>query len=441
MTSVTALFIAMMPWLIGGLLGTLLAKRSDSSVRIIAFAGAALIGQEFIAALGLLMAYLGVTLFNPIIPLCLALATVVLLFANRTEQRLRRTSLTVVDAVLLIGIACLLAFITFAALNTPTAGWDTLWHWAPISREFIDAQLQEPPTSWSYSGTHPATASIISAWSAGWVPNETITPAFVGWILGWLSIVMTVGAYTQVTCERLSLSLLLAYGVGALPLLENHVLQGGYAEIFVAGHVVAATALLSIGAKNQDNRLLALGLTLAITAVALKNIGWLYGLAVIVGVYVSHRQIFNLRSQALILGLLAITYFAVSGFSGNIEFKLGNRTLNIELSNAAQIFINQGYLLLVNGSFSIAPLLFLIAMALSWRPTYTHDRYLAAPLVVASGILGFLTLSQFTDYGFLYALPHNDTGNSRLSIPFGVVSVMTVPFILRRLDLHRTRQI
>ena len=433
MNSGFSLLIALSPWLVGGLIGAYFTRDHIGPIRVIAFSGAALLGQELIAALGLLMGYLGATLFTPVIPLCLALALAVLLFVNMKSLRLRRIDLTVVDAVLLLGLACLLAFITFVALNSPTAGWDTLWHWAPISREFIDAQLQEPPASWSYSGTHPATVAIISAWGAGWLPNSTITSAFAAWILGWLSIVMTVGAYTHVMCQRLSLSLLVAYGVGSLPLLENHVLQGGYAEIFVAGHVVAATALLSIGARDKDSRLLALGLTLAIATVALKNVGWLYGLAVIGGVFVSHRQAFSRRSQALTLGLLAITFFAMSGYSGNIEFKLGNRILNVELTNSAQIFINQGYLLFVNGSFSIAPLLFLIALGLSWRPTHPHDRYLDAPLVVASGILGFLTLSQFTDYGFLYALPHNDSGNSRLSIPFAVVSVMTVPFILKRL--------
>jgi len=438
MASIAVLFIGVLPWLTGGLLGLLVTRESNGSIRMLAFAGTGLLGQELIAALGLRMAHFGVTLFTPIIPLLLALAVLLLLFANRRSLHLRSIELTVADAALVIGMACLLAFITFVAFNAPTAGWDTLWHWAPISREFIDAQLQEPPTSWSYSGTHPATVAIISAWSAGWLPSETMSSAFVGWILGWLSIVMTVGAYTHVICQRLSISLLVAYGVGSLPLLENHVLQGGYAEIFVAGHVVAATALLSIGAKDQDNRLLAMGLILAVATVALKNTGWLYGLAVIVGVYVSHRQIFTLRSQALTLGLLAITYFAVSGYSGNIEFKLGNRVLNVELANTAQIFINQSYLLFVNGSFSIAPLLFLIALGLSWRPTHPHHQYLDAPLVVATGILGFLTVSQFTDYGFLYALPQNDTGNSRLSIPFAVVSVMTVPFILERLKARPT---
>ena len=436
--SITVVLIAILPWLAGGLIGSLVTKGCCGSVRIIAFSGAALIGQEMIAALGLALAYMGTTLFTPIIPAVIAALVLLLLFAQRADIQVDMRGVTFIDSALLLGTASLSTFIAFVAFNTPTAGWDTLWHWAPISKEFIDAQLQEPPAQWSYSGTHPATVAIISAWGAGWLPNQTITTAFTGWALCWLSIVMTVGAYAHVMCRKLSLSLLLAYGVGSLPLLENHVLQGGYAEIFIAGHLATATALLSIGARDRDNRLLALGLILTITTLALKNIGWLYGLAVMIGIFLSHHQTFTLRLQALILVLLALAFFAISWCSGDIEFRLGNRVLGIELSNAAQVFINQGYLLFVNGSFSIAPVLFLLALGLSWRPIHTQDRYLDAPLVVASAILGFLTLSQFTDYGFLYALPHNDTGNSRLSIPFAVISVMTVPFILERLKLKPT---
>ena len=74
-----SLLIALAPWLTGGLIGAYFTRDHIAPIRIIAFAGAALIGQELIAALGLLMAYLGVTLFHPIIPLCLALAIVLLL--------------------------------------------------------------------------------------------------------------------------------------------------------------------------------------------------------------------------------------------------------------------------------------------------------------------------------------------------------------------------
>ncbi|MDG2442628.1 MAG: hypothetical protein P8M13_05150 [Luminiphilus sp.] len=435
--SITALFISILPWFVGGLIGALMTKGRSGSIRIIAFAGAALIGQELIAALGLVLAHLGITIFTPIVPLLLALVGALLLFAHKADLRIETTGITFIGGGLLLGIICLLTFITFITLNTPTAGWDTLWYWAPISKEFIDVQLQNPPIRWSYSGTHPTTVAIISAWGAGWLANQAVITAYTGWVMCWLSITMTVGAYTHLMCKKLSLSLLLAYCVGSLPLLENHVTQGGYAEIFVAGHVAAATALLSIGAKNKDNRLLILGLILAVTTLALKNIGWLYGLAVIAGVFLSHHQTFTLRFQALILALLTLAFFATGWHSGDIEFRLGNRTLIVEPSNAAQIFINQCYMLFVNSSFSIVPLLFLVALGLSWRPINTHDQYLLdAPLVVAAAILGFLTLSQFTDYGFLYALPHNDTGNSRLSIPFAVVSVMTIPFILDRLKFQ-----
>jgi len=55
--------------------------------------------------------------------------------------------------------------------------------------------------------------------------------------------------------------------------------------------------------------------------------------------------------------------------------------------------------------------------------------YELLPWVISWLILGMLIASQLTDYGYLYALPGNDTGNSRFSLIFIGCSTLTVAYL------------
>ena len=433
----SALLVGLTPWIAGGLLGLLLSRKYCPAVRLLVALSFALLAQEALAILGLVLASFGINIFSTTTVVLLLVAIAVLGWLNR-PQRLKATiAVRFAPAVFLCLFSCLFIFLSFVAFTLPASGWDTLWHWAPISVELLQTQTQEPPISWHYSGTHPATVAAISAWWAAWYPGGEWTIGFGAWILCWISASVAVGSYVYATCRNLTISLFAAYIVASMPLLENHALQGGYAEIFIVCHVVISAALLNIGAKKRDKFLLALGLLVATGTIALKNIGWLYGLAVIVGLIISHYRLFTPLVQTLALAVIAFIFIGISQHDENIQFFFGNRTLSLEMTNTGQIFTNQIYALFVNSSFSIAPLLFFTALGLSWTASGGQQNYSELPLVAAAFTLGFLTLSQFTDYGFLYALPQSDTGNSRLSIPFAAMSIMTIPYIVERIQMRR----
>ena len=342
-----------------------------------------------------------------------------------------------------LGVIALAAFayvFAFAGINVwqvvwvPAAGWDTLWYWAEISQDFIHTIQTTPIPRWEHEQTHPSTVAIVSAWNAAHIPSAgSFGPAYFSWWLAWISILLMVYGYTEAITNNTNTSALVAAASASVPLLTNHALLGGYAEIFLSAGVAGATALLALSLKEHNRGFALLGLVLALSCTTLKNTGFIFGSCVVLG-YIVCLAI-NRGLGKWLIGLMAVFALSagllvITAGEQTISFEIGSRQLTLKLTNAAFIFRNELISLFYNASFSITALLLLAPIMIfgisRGRQGKIDLASLLMPWLTSLILLSMLCTSQLTDYGFLYAIPGNDTGNSRLSLPLMVCTLLIV---------------
>ena len=342
-----------------------------------------------------------------------------------------------------LGVIALAAFayvFAFAGINVwqvvwvPAAGWDTLWYWAEISQDFIHTIQTTPIPRWEHEQTHPSTVAIVSAWNAAHIPSAgSFGPAYFSWWLAWISILLMVYGYTEAITNNTNTSALVAAASASVPLLTNHALLGGYAEIFLSAGVAGATALLALSLKEHNRGFALLGLVLALSCTTLKNTGFIFGSCVVLG-YIVCLAI-NRGLGKWLIGLMAVFALSagllvITAGEQTISFEIGSRQLTLKLTNAAFIFRNELISLFYNASFSVTALLLLAPIMIfgisRGRQGKIDLASLLMPWLTSLILLSMLCTSQLTDYGFLYAIPGNDTGNSRLSLPLMVCTLLIV---------------
>ena len=432
-----------LPWLAGGVaLSMVFANTTQKPGYLWLFLGVGgLLGIIGSALLTIMVTWVGVNLLAPW-PL-IVLGLVVVASAIRLVQLRSKHSVELNGNTPQLGLMALVSFAlisVIAAINAwqvtwvPTTGWDTLWGWAEIAKRFIETTQADPITGWVHNETHPSTVAIVSTWGATQLPNSAGTGAsYFPWWLAWLSIVLTVYGYTQALTGNRNTSALVASASATVPLLTNHVLLGGYAEIFLSSAIAGATALLTLSLKEHNRRLALLGLVLALSCTTLKNTGFIFGSCVVLG-YLACLAIDRGLGKWLI-GLMAVFVVSTGLFvimvgEHTIAFEIGSRQLTLKLSNAPFIFRNELISLFYNASFSITALLLLAPLiafgSASGRQKNKELASLSMPWLTSLILLSMLCASQLTDYGFLYAIPGNDTGNSRLSLPLMVCTLLVV---------------
>ena len=432
-----------LPWLAGGTaLSVMFANTTQKPGYLPLFLGVGgLLGTIGSALLTIMATWVGISLLTPW-PL-IVLGLVVVASAIRLTQLRSNHGVELNGNTPELRLIALLSFAlisAIAAINAwhaawvPTTSWDTLWGWAEIAKGFIETTQADPITGWVHDETHPSTVAIVSAWAAAHLPNTAdMGASYFSWWLLWLSIVLTVYGYTRALTANRNTSALVAAASASVPLLTNHALLGGYAEIFLSSAIAGATALLTLSLKEHNRRLALLGLVLALSCTTLKNTGFIFGSCVVLG-YIACLAIERGLGKWLI-GLIAVSavstgLFVIMAGEQTIAFEIGSRQLTLKLANAPYIFGNELISLFYNASFSITALL-LLAPIMIFGPMYGRQKNtelarVLMPWLTSLILLGMLCISQLTDYGFLYAIPGNDTGNSRLSLPLMVCTLLIV---------------
>lgn len=430
-----------LPWLAGGMvLSVVFANTAQKPGYLALLLGVGgLLGTIGSALLTIMATWVGVSLLTPG-PL-IALGLIALASAIRLAQ-LWSTPRTVPDGnTPKLGIIALASFAlisAIAAINAwqvawvPTTSWDTLWSWAEIAKRFIETTQAHSITGWVHNETHPSTIAIVSTWAATHLPNTAgIGASYFSWWLVWLSIVITVYGYTRALTDNRNASALTAAASASVPLLTNHALLGGYAEIFLAASVAGATALLALSLKEHNRGLALLGLILALSCIALKNTGFIFSGCVVLGYLVCLA--INHGFAKWLIGLTAVLavsagLFVITAGEQPPTFEIGSRQLTLKLTNAAFILRNELISLFYNASFSIAALLLIAPLMIFGSAGGPQKNIelasLLMPWLTSLILLGMLCASQLTDYGFLYAIPGNDTGNSRLSLPLIICALL-----------------
>ena len=437
MNILAALFAGAMPWVIGASLAYFAFRSHRTPIRITCVAAGALIGNQFLAGVAIALSHLGISIFSVSAFVYATLTVICLVSVVYLEFPRTRFKLSLAQLALSLLTAFVFAVgFTISAL-TPAAGWDTLDYWAPLAKFFIESNLAVPVEPWRNHGTHPSTVAIVSAWWAFWGSNFSLFGIqYIGWILTWLTLVMGIFSYVLFVTQQPTLALVL-YLTATIP-LESHAVFGGYAELFLATHIALATALISIGLHEKKVDVTVFGIMCACGCIFLKNIGWIYALIAMIAfatAFFKVRKTFFLSSVTVLGIIILVVVYAIST-TQNLHIFIGNRELIVTEPAVMQILLNQFFSLFYNQSFSLAPLIFVICFLIWVREP---DRGLSGddlPIITCLLILGLLMASQLTDYGYYYALPDNDTGNSRLTLPFAPLAVLCAASYLREFGNH-----
>lgn len=125
-------------------------------------------------------------------------------------------------------------------MANPLSAWDGLDYWQYRSHLLLDAAILDTPDSAIHAywwDKHPATVSALSAFTSRFLDRGT-NPN-VPWWLCVLAIVHVLCSRQQ-AASAFAEKVCLLLGLLATPLLLNHVLLWGYAELFVAAMVCVA---------------------------------------------------------------------------------------------------------------------------------------------------------------------------------------------------------
>lgn len=353
-----------------------------------------------------------------------SITSLLLIFYLMYGMRAVQLKLNRLELFLLLILLMCTTFTAALASLQPTFGWDTLSYWGQKSLTYLNTANRLHAEGAQVHSTHPHSASMLAAWSTSLRENfQAAGPIFGPWFLTWLSILITLVVYTYSHTLSKSLSLITAIAFSSVPLIGNHVVIGGYAELFVAATISTATALCSVALKENNKLAFIFGLIVALAAAFYKNIGYLYSVCVLTGYILSAAAVraqskLNLR-RFVLFSCLTFLLMAVAIFYLNdntITISIGNRWQIIEPRNLLSAPVNSFFSLFINQSFYQAGWLLIFApLVLTTRRWNSFD---LGPFFVVFLIFSLLLISQASEYSFTHSTPQSDTGLSRFSIIF-----------------------
>ena len=344
-------------------------------------------------------------------------------------------------------------------LSHPLSGWDTLSVWAHNSVYYIQtlnpfaidgAELHE------VASKHPPTLSVLFAWS-GWLASvfETSTPIVVIGLLPWAAMSLSLSALSIYMGLGRGSIVFVSYALLWLPLLENHFLLSGYAEVWLAAMLLLMAVAVGIALKNGSWSWVFLILLTSPVLSLLKYGGFLFsiaaaltlGLAYLCGHLAQKKISIAVLVASMCAVVLLLVLFLIS--IPSLDQLLG-RQFNINIGGVANpvveglmlndplvVITNEVYSLLLNGSFSVMFLVLLILTAkflCDFRVAPLELTYMAFSMILPWAVLAVPVAWQlFSEYGLYYSLPTRDTGNSRLKILFA-------PLVLNCLVVSLGRQ-
>lgn len=331
------------------------------------------------------------------------------------------------------------ATICYVVLSTqaPSSAWDSLDHWGLNASRLIQHHslgLNTHSLPFLIDFRHPWTVVSINSWamffgSEGYLNMRGLPHILIG---GSLSL-FVFGFCRDLSVSR-PLSIVCAY-IAFNPLVENHVMLYGYAELWLACAISGSIVLCLIAKRKRSTKIMFWSVVFAISAVSLKNIGYLFvilALAFNFTVFFKEeigRVIFSRPNFMKFLSLiLLITISLMLG-------ALNEQTLSFEKINLDRIYIinirsitevstNLSAALLSNSSFNIIGAVFFVSVFSLKNETTFELQALAYAAAIITGVslLAVLTIDQI----FLYSRPAFDTAFSRLFIPFSQVTALLI---------------
>lgn len=354
------------------------------------------------------------------------------------------------NKAILVVVACLyFAYAFYMASLTPASGWDTLWFRSEQTNAFLDNAFKANPKpyAWAVNSSHPIFTEIIAAWGAwGGTINRTIwSPGYPLWLLSGFNLSFLAALYVGWISGNHLVGLIAGIVTFSLPLLENHLLIGGYAESLMACSIVFSVVCFDVGLRTKHHIFQIIAVLFALSLVLLKNIGAIYAGCVLAALAIDYlarvregsqkgywgRKKFLSLSAVLIVAMIVFLLVDKITINEHGDIFIAHHILDL-VWQPAGIIRNQLVSLFINSSFGQLALVYFFCTILFFSTPHSDDRSLAGWICI-SLIMLFLTSSQLFQYGYANAIPGSDTGNSRFSILFICLCPVVVGELAREL--------
>lgn len=333
----------------------------------------------------------------------------------------------------------------------PTAAWDTLSFWSKWAVELLEFDAgRDPGLVYDKSHyRHPVTSVYFAAFS-GYASSRGVLG--YGELGAWWAIWVCGGTIMAGSVWRLSdnqwLAAAVCYGYFSFPLLENHAILDGYADLWIAISVTLAAAHIVLGLSFRRVLHLTLGVLLAIAPIFLKNTGILYTLALLaplIAIALAKKSIWIPLVFFTVLGCLGLWFF-FQGFDLSLfgrrfaivwndpsQIHFGGYRFNFVVFPWRSIIWNDFYAFFFNQSFSVlAPMAMISAVFYAFlrrRLSTGEQRSLFFLLAASVALLVLFMIPQLVEYYALrFAVPDGDRGNSRFLLAFGPLVLLSLAF-------------
>ena len=349
-------------------------------------------------------------------------------------------------AITAVGVGWLMtlaAWLGVEVWHNPVMSWDVVLNFGIDAQKQITAALGDEPRL-TAGGTHPATVVMILVWSAFWADIGPTHVLGTGpwWVMYAGVVLMSAGLIRQ-WAQHWGLAVWLTAAIVSAPLIESHTAQGGYADLWVLGGLVAGLCWV-LGGHDRTQRLstMLVGLAVLVSVIGIKNTSVVYALIVMMGVGLGVL----LTGRRAVLGYAALVAVAVAvgmvliwgieidigplraGFSPEDgELRLGNRSGGLAQVTPSEVVWNLWHAWVLASSFGVMFAAALIALPVATvYALITKDRVGTILAVSAWGLIGFLFAAQFSEYFLPAARVVSDTGLSRTSHAVYWITTMAV---------------
>ena len=443
MDALIAIWTSLAPGIIGASIGILLEAKSSRPLagrsQIAASTGGLLgyLAFAFFLYQGLLA---GIDPYTPLVAISISMLAGMLAILALSVTRWDKSGQRVSAGAALIW-AMIVAVITAATYQhfvLPVQGWDVIDFWS----YYAHWTLMEPSSPPQSTKPHPITIVLLQSWSA-WCSQESGSSNMI--MAPWLFIAINIGiglyGYSLLISQSKVFSALMLYCLLTIPLLENHTLIAGYAEIFLSATCVLSVIWFLLSLFENSLVYAAFGVVTACLAVFIKNTCLFYSAALILTYACTQLYLRNRRLSLLVglLFLLCSAYLLALGFS--VEYFGLKLSLEVQdeswvlhaagwempfvYNGLSDVIRNEIYSLLLNMSFIVIPVTSVLIIFL-----LKGNREIQGLFLHCSVLLLMLAASQlFFDYAFKHAVPSSDTGNSRFSLPLIAISVLLLPHV------------
>ncbi|MFK7830544.1 MAG: hypothetical protein AB8B57_12275 [Congregibacter sp.] len=279
-----------LPALFGAAIATCIFQSlnlNDLSILAIFLGTGSVLGNLLFALVAYVLSALGLNLFDGSLLLLmdsLAFASTAVLMCvtlrRRKPSSLRRPEIS--TALVSLPLALLLLAQLFVILGRPMTGWDSIDFWLPTASQLINPDEITANSGETLRHRHPLTAAFIAA------RDGTVASAsehYAGMLLSWWVCLVSMAVIASGTVAHFSKSgrigLLAGYATMSAPLLENHGLIAGYAELWIAALLVSSCAFFMLYFRWRSIVFLAIGVGISSIAIFLKNTGVMYSCALV----------------------------------------------------------------------------------------------------------------------------------------------------------------